>query len=32
MQPRFFVAIGLILCCFAAGEIFRRRNKVAVDV
>ncbi len=32
MQPRFFVAIGLILCCFAAGEIFRRRNKVAVEV
>lgn len=32
MQPRFFIAIGLILCCFAAGEIFRRRNKVAVEV
>lgn len=32
MQPRFFVAVGLILCCFAAGELFRRRNKVPVDV
>jgi uncharacterized membrane protein YdjX (TVP38/TMEM64 family) len=34
MQPRFFIAIALILCCFAAGEIFRRRNKsiVSVDV
>jgi uncharacterized membrane protein YdjX (TVP38/TMEM64 family) len=30
MQPRFFIAIGLILCCFAAGEIFRRRNKDTV--
>jgi uncharacterized membrane protein YdjX (TVP38/TMEM64 family) len=32
MQPRFFIAVGLILCCFAAGEIFRRRNKAAVAV
>ena len=32
MQPRFFLAVGLILCCFAAGEIFRRRNKVPVAV
>jgi len=32
MQPRFFIAVALILCCFAAGEIFRRRNKVSVDV
>jgi len=32
MQPRFFIAIGLILCCFAAGEIFRRRNKSVGDV
>jgi uncharacterized membrane protein YdjX (TVP38/TMEM64 family) len=32
LQPRFFIAIGLILCCFAAGEIFRRRNKEAVAV
>jgi uncharacterized membrane protein YdjX (TVP38/TMEM64 family) len=32
MQPRFFIAIGLILCCFAAGEIFRRRNKDALPV
>ena len=32
MQPRFFIAVGLILCCFAAGEVFRRRNKVVVDV
>jgi uncharacterized membrane protein YdjX (TVP38/TMEM64 family) len=31
LQPRFFIALGLILCCFAAGEIFRRRNKVAVE-
>jgi uncharacterized membrane protein YdjX (TVP38/TMEM64 family) len=32
MQPRFFIAIALIFCCFAAGEIFRRRNKSVVDV
>jgi uncharacterized membrane protein YdjX (TVP38/TMEM64 family) len=32
MQPRFFIAVALILCCFAAGEIFRRRNKVPVEV
>jgi uncharacterized membrane protein YdjX (TVP38/TMEM64 family) len=32
MQPRFSIAVGLILCCFAAGEIFRRRHRVAVDV
>jgi len=25
-SPRFFIALGLIVCCFAAGEIFRRRN------
>jgi uncharacterized membrane protein YdjX (TVP38/TMEM64 family) len=32
MQRRFFIAVGLILCCFAAGEIFRRRNKVSVEL
>ena len=31
-QPRFFIAIALILCCFAAGEIFRRRNRAVVEV
>lgn len=31
-QPRFFIALGLIVCCFAAGEVFRRRNKVAIEV
>ena len=31
MQPRFFIAVGLILCCFVAGEVFRRRNKVSVE-
>ena len=24
MTPRFFVAVGLILCCFASGEAYRR--------
>ncbi len=32
MQPRFFIAMALIFCCFAAGEIFRRRNRAVVDV
>jgi uncharacterized membrane protein YdjX (TVP38/TMEM64 family) len=32
MQPRFFIAVVLILCCFAAGEIFRRRSKVTIAV
>jgi uncharacterized membrane protein YdjX (TVP38/TMEM64 family) len=32
MQPRFFIAVALILSCFAAGEMFRRRNKVPVNV
>ncbi len=31
-QPRFFVAIGLILCCFAAGEVYRRWKKVPIEV
>ena len=25
-SPRFFIALGLIACCFAGGEIYRRRN------
>src|ERR1700732_1533392 len=32
MQPRFFIAVGLIVSCFAAVEVFRRRSKVPVDV
>lgn len=30
-QPRFFAAVGLILCCFAAGEAYRRWKKVPVE-
>ncbi len=30
-QPRFFAAIALILCCFAAGEAYRRWKKVPVE-
>jgi uncharacterized membrane protein YdjX (TVP38/TMEM64 family) len=29
-SPRFFIALGLIGCCFAAGEIYRRRNASAL--
>lgn len=31
-QPRFFVAVGAILCCFAAGEGYRRWKKVPVEI
>ncbi|MGH8014032.1 MAG: TVP38/TMEM64 family protein [Candidatus Binataceae bacterium] len=27
-SPRFFLAVGLILCCFAAGELYRRWKAV----
>jgi uncharacterized membrane protein YdjX (TVP38/TMEM64 family) len=30
MSPRFFVAVTLILTCFGAGELFRRRKRVAI--
>ncbi len=30
MSPRFFIAIGLILCCFAGGEAYRRWKRVPV--
>lgn len=30
-SPRFFVAIALILCCFAGGEAYRRWKKVAIS-
>jgi uncharacterized membrane protein YdjX (TVP38/TMEM64 family) len=30
--PRFFVAIGLILCCFAGGEAYRRWKSVPLPV
>jgi hypothetical protein len=30
-SPRFFVAIALILCCFAGGEAYRRWKKVAIN-
>jgi uncharacterized membrane protein YdjX (TVP38/TMEM64 family) len=29
-SPRFFVAIGLIVCCFAGGEAYRRWKRVPV--
>jgi uncharacterized membrane protein YdjX (TVP38/TMEM64 family) len=29
-SPRFFVAIALILCCFAGGEAYRRAKKVSL--
>ena len=29
-SPRFFLAVALILCCFAAGEGYRRWKKVAI--
>lgn len=29
-SPRFFLAIALILCCFAGGEAYRRWKKVAL--
>jgi len=29
-SPRFFLAIALILCCFAGGEAYRRWKKVAI--
>jgi uncharacterized membrane protein YdjX (TVP38/TMEM64 family) len=30
-SPRFFIALGLIGCCFATGEIFRRRKALPLD-
>jgi uncharacterized membrane protein YdjX (TVP38/TMEM64 family) len=30
-SPRFFIALGLIGCCFAAGELYRRRKAVSLD-
>ncbi len=30
-SPRFFVALGLILCCFAGGEAYRRWKKVPIE-
>jgi len=30
-SPRFFLAIALILCCFAGGEAYRRWKKVAIS-
>jgi uncharacterized membrane protein YdjX (TVP38/TMEM64 family) len=30
-SPRFFIALGLIGCCFAAGEIYRRWKATALD-
>jgi len=29
-SPRFFIAIGLILLCFGAGEIYRRRQAITL--
>jgi len=30
MSPRFAIAVALILLCFAAGEVFRRRKRVTI--
>jgi len=30
-SPRFFIAIGLIICCFIGGEMYRRWNKVPIE-
>lgn len=30
-SPRFFVAIGLIVCCFAGGEAYRRWKRVPIS-
>jgi uncharacterized membrane protein YdjX (TVP38/TMEM64 family) len=30
-SPRFFIALGLIACCFATGEIYRRWKAVPFD-
>jgi uncharacterized membrane protein YdjX (TVP38/TMEM64 family) len=30
-SPRFFIALGLVGCCFAAGEIYRRRKAAPLD-
>ncbi len=30
-SPRFFIALGLIGCCFAAGEFYRRRKAISFD-
>jgi uncharacterized membrane protein YdjX (TVP38/TMEM64 family) len=30
-SPRFFIAVALILCCFAGGEAYRRWKKVKID-
>ena len=30
-SPRFFIALGLIACCFAAGEIYRRWRAAPLD-
>ncbi|MGH7838219.1 MAG: TVP38/TMEM64 family protein [Candidatus Binataceae bacterium] len=31
LSPRFFVAVALIVACFAAGEVFRRRKRVVIS-
>jgi uncharacterized membrane protein YdjX (TVP38/TMEM64 family) len=31
-SPRFLVAVALIMCCFAAGETYRRWKKVPIEV
>jgi len=30
-SPRFFIAIAMILCCFAGGEAYRRWQKVPIE-
>jgi uncharacterized membrane protein YdjX (TVP38/TMEM64 family) len=31
-SPRFFVAVGLIISCFIAGELFRRSRTIPVEI
>jgi uncharacterized membrane protein YdjX (TVP38/TMEM64 family) len=31
-SPRFLIAVGLILTCFVAGELFRRSRTIAVEI
>jgi len=31
-SPRFFIALGLILLCFGAGEFYRRRKSITIEL
>jgi uncharacterized membrane protein YdjX (TVP38/TMEM64 family) len=30
-SPRFFLAVAMILCCFAAGEMYRRTRRIPIE-